>query len=169
MGNGGRASQEFAIVPRAVGFGRGILQVPPLRCAPVGMTKVEGGVYLCIGYGGWEAPQGIRGTSCAVGFGRGALQVPPLRCAPVGMTKVEGGALASASVTGDGKRGKAFAVLPAQLGSVEAHCRSLGCAPTAGRGRRDDKSGGWRLPLRRLWGMGSAAGRPKRSIESHER
>ena len=37
------------------------------------------------------------------------------------------------------KCGKAFAATPCAVGFGEAHCRSLGFAPTAGRGRRDDK------------------------------
>jgi hypothetical protein len=52
------------------------LQVPPLRYAPVGMTK--GGVVTFI-------------RSCEIGWTEKKLQVPPLRYAPVGMTK--GGAV----------------------------------------------------------------------------
>lgn len=48
-------------------------EVPPLRCAPVGMTVGRG----------WRA----RGT----GGGGEKREVPPLRCAPVGMTVGEDG------------------------------------------------------------------------------
>jgi len=34
-------------------MGKGILQVPPLRCAPVGMTKWRVAAHLCGGGGGW--------------------------------------------------------------------------------------------------------------------
>jgi hypothetical protein len=36
--------------------------------------KVEGGVYLGVGYVGWGALQVIRDTPCAVACGRGAQQ-----------------------------------------------------------------------------------------------
>jgi hypothetical protein len=48
------------------------LQIPPLRYAPVGMTK--GRVVLPLGFDAAEDEQ----------------QVPPLRCAPVGMTLLLG-------------------------------------------------------------------------------
>jgi hypothetical protein len=73
--------------------------------------KVEGGVYLCFGYGGWGERQVFRDAPLAVAFGRGALQVPPLRYAPVGMTRWRV-AFTSASVTWDGERCGSFAILP---------------------------------------------------------
>jgi hypothetical protein len=52
-----------------VAIGVGELQIPPLRFAPVGMTKFR--VAL----------------SVRVAIGMGEPQIPPLRFAPVGMTK----------------------------------------------------------------------------------
>jgi hypothetical protein len=96
--------------------------------------KVEGGVYLCFGYGGWGERQVIRDAPLAVAFGRGAQQVPPLRYAPVGMTRWRV-AFTSASVTWDGERCRSFATLPVQLRAGGAHSRRS----TTLRSGRDDK------------------------------
>jgi hypothetical protein len=54
-----------------IGWTEKKLQVPPLRYAPVGMTK--GGAVTFI-------------RSCEIGWTEKKPQVPPLRYAPVGMT-----------------------------------------------------------------------------------
>ena len=78
------------------------LQIPPLRCAPVGMTKGRGALPLRVAAGKKKlqipplrcAPVGMtkgRGTlPLRVVAGKKKLQIPPLRCAPVGMTKGRG-------------------------------------------------------------------------------
>jgi hypothetical protein len=92
--------------------------------------KVEGGVYLCFGYGGWGERQVIRDAPLAVAFGRGAQQVPPLRYAPVGMTRWRV-AFTSASVMGDGERCRSFAILPraVEFGRGAQQVPPLRCAP----------------------------------------
>ena len=58
---------------------RGILQIPPLRTAPVGMTRV----------GCWRHAESVIGRNGPSGlFHPQQLRIPPLRCAPVGMTRV---------------------------------------------------------------------------------
>jgi hypothetical protein len=105
--------QVIRDTPCAVAFGRGTQQVPPLRCAPVGMTKWRVAFTSASVMGDGER-QVIRDTHCAVAFRRGVQQVPPLRYAPVGMTKWRV-AFTSASVTWDGERCRSFAMLPVQL------------------------------------------------------
>ena len=93
MGSIGKHFQEWSVKP----------QIPPLRYASVGMTKVEGGASI-------EASrEWIEGTPrrAALRFSRKhfqewsvELQIPPLRYASVGMTKVEGGASIERLVSG---------------------------------------------------------------------
>src|SRR5271156_2907670 len=74
LGDGERC-RSFAILPAQLRSGGAHRR--SLGCARD--DKVEGGAYLCVGFGGWGALQVIRDTPCAVAFGRGAPQVPRLR------------------------------------------------------------------------------------------